>query len=328
MEKNERIIYLDYIKALGLFCVILAHVNAPGWLLQLRSFDVPLLVFVSGYLASKTTLSLSNIQYYKKRFFRLVVPSWIFLCVFFLIVSLFYKSPKVEEIVKGVFFQRDADMVGMLWIIWVYFACALLIPLIKQIKGSKYCFWGILLALIFYELLCCFTDLYEYRIIYMTIFTFIPWGIITYFGFYYDSFTRKTKTSLFITFGILFVLIAVAHYFVDNRFVYTYEYKYPPHLYYFSYACLISVVIFELFRKLKLPNNRIINFVSSSSLWIYLWHILILYVVKSFIENDAYWYIQYFLIIIGSCIVTYVQNRIIKLLVKKKGLSFLKVFLG
>lgn len=51
---RKRYIYIDYLKVLGLLLVMLAHVNCPSPLMQVRSFDVPLLVFVSGFLASKS----------------------------------------------------------------------------------------------------------------------------------------------------------------------------------------------------------------------------------------------------------------------------------
>ena len=49
---RKRYIYIDYLKVLGLLLVILAHVNCPSPLMQVRSFDVPLLVFVSGILVT------------------------------------------------------------------------------------------------------------------------------------------------------------------------------------------------------------------------------------------------------------------------------------
>lgn len=53
---RKRYIYIDYLKVLGLLLVILAHVNCPSPLMQVRSFDVPLLVFVSGFWHQKAIL--------------------------------------------------------------------------------------------------------------------------------------------------------------------------------------------------------------------------------------------------------------------------------
>ena len=84
----------------------------------------------------------------------------------------------------------------------------------------------------------------------------------------------------------------------------------------------------EVFRSLKLKENRVIKFISGSSLWIYLWHILALYVVKSFITNDDLWLLQYLAIIVISVVITYIQNIIVEKLMEIYNMKFLKVFLG
>ena len=50
--KRERgIVFIDYLKALGLLLIILAHTCDNQIILNLRVFDVPLMVVVSGFLA-------------------------------------------------------------------------------------------------------------------------------------------------------------------------------------------------------------------------------------------------------------------------------------
>ena len=51
MSNNNRIAYVDFLKIIGLSCIILAHVNPPAWIMMLRSFDVPLMVIISSILA-------------------------------------------------------------------------------------------------------------------------------------------------------------------------------------------------------------------------------------------------------------------------------------
>ena len=81
-------------------------------------------------------------------------------------------------------------------------------------------------------------------------------------------------------------------------------------------------------QNMKLRENRVISFVSKSSLWIYLWHILILYVVKSLIENDNLWLVQYAAIVVLSVVVTLIQNLIVNKMLSKYPIDFLKIFLG
>jgi fucose 4-O-acetylase-like acetyltransferase len=58
----------DVLRIIGLLCIILAHTNPSGILFQLRNFDVPLMVMVSGavfgYSASNNKLP--YLKYAKK----------------------------------------------------------------------------------------------------------------------------------------------------------------------------------------------------------------------------------------------------------------------
>ena len=49
--ENNRVIFIDYLKVIGLLCIILAHICTDATILQIRNFDVPLMVLISGYLA-------------------------------------------------------------------------------------------------------------------------------------------------------------------------------------------------------------------------------------------------------------------------------------
>ena len=112
-----RLYHIDRLKVLGLMLVILAHVDLPIWLAQIRSFDVPLLVFVSAYLARKSYKNCNICGYYRKRFFRLAVPAWIFAIVFWIVQSVVLTPPTLVDVLKGITFQRDTNMLGMLWVI-------------------------------------------------------------------------------------------------------------------------------------------------------------------------------------------------------------------
>jgi fucose 4-O-acetylase-like acetyltransferase len=40
--------YVDFLRALGLLLIFVAHTQAPDILARIRTFDVPLMVFISG----------------------------------------------------------------------------------------------------------------------------------------------------------------------------------------------------------------------------------------------------------------------------------------
>ena len=45
---KKRDYQIDILRAIALFCIICAHVSPPSLLIQFRSFDVPMMVFLSG----------------------------------------------------------------------------------------------------------------------------------------------------------------------------------------------------------------------------------------------------------------------------------------
>lgn len=78
--KREK--YIDVLKVIGLLGIILAHVQPPEVLFQLRNFDVVLMILVSAYLGLQSKKSEKLISYLIKRFKRLVIPTWIFISFF------------------------------------------------------------------------------------------------------------------------------------------------------------------------------------------------------------------------------------------------------
>ena len=69
MGYEERNYGIDFLKTLGLLLIILAHISAPQWINQIRNFDVPLMVFLSGCLSrGSVARSSSYFSYVKKTF--------------------------------------------------------------------------------------------------------------------------------------------------------------------------------------------------------------------------------------------------------------------
>ncbi|MBK4119350.1 hypothetical protein JHE03_24015 [Pluralibacter gergoviae] len=88
MSRNTK---MDLMRCMGIMLIILAHVDPPNTLFQLQTFDVPMMVFVSGmsyYCSGKTSIKIK--PYVISRFKRLVLPVWFFLLVFFPTIALFH----------------------------------------------------------------------------------------------------------------------------------------------------------------------------------------------------------------------------------------------
>jgi hypothetical protein len=83
----------------------------------------------------------------------------------------------------------------------------------------------------------------------------------------------------------LLVFIILAAYHNDGSgFVQTQEFKYPPRAYYISYAFFaLNTVYLLVLRFGEMVEGRgIVLWLSDHSLWIYLWHIAAIYLLRLF----------------------------------------------
>lgn len=333
MKIVERLIYADYLKFLGLVLVILAHVNAPAMLQQFRSFDVPLMVFISVVLALQNNKIDMNVDgstwiYIKKRSERLVIPTYIFLAFFLSAMTISGHFPGWCNIIKSFFFQRDCSLAGYVWVIWIFLIVSICISLLKEhICSIK--IKTIMISIILYELLCSYTELSEYRIAYYTIFTIFPWGVWTYFCFYYVQAPTQIRNKMFFIALILYVFGAVYLISTTGAYVYTSSFKYPARSYYFLFAFLIIHIVFCLVVKysIRLPKLEFIIFCSRNSLWIYLWHIFFLAIYK-YIFRISSWELEYFLVLVSSIAIMSIQVFIINHTKKLYNSRFKKYLLG
>ena len=137
-DTNKRLYYIDFLKFLGLTGIIIAHVGAPDWLLMLRSFDVPLMVIISSLLAQKSfdksNGSLKSIsRYYISRIKRLVIPTWIFLLIYFIIKYIVTKEFLGIKYYAATFLLTRYGF-GYVWIILIYLYSCMLIPVFNKMK--------------------------------------------------------------------------------------------------------------------------------------------------------------------------------------------------
>lgn len=79
-----RDISIDILRCIALIGIVVIHCEPESlWLRQIRNFDVPLMVFLSGvsYTLSikdeNTLIDGGYLKYVIKRFKRLILPTWI-----------------------------------------------------------------------------------------------------------------------------------------------------------------------------------------------------------------------------------------------------------
>ena len=336
---TKKILYIDYLKLIGLLCIILAHVCKNQYIMRLRNFDVTLLIIISGFLAidSYERLLKNNkpiFEYYKKRILRLLIPTWTFLIIYFIIIRIVCINDvypySINNIIRSFLLL---DGIGYVWIIRVYLICSFLTPLFyylnNKIKNSKIKIFFLLIVYIIYELFVYYkintlNIIFEYYIAYL-----IPYGIVYIFGMISRKKERKKDIIISITFFFVHILTAIILYFKNNNVIQlTQAMKYPPRIYYLSYGIFVSFLLFFVLKKINLKKFKIIDFCSKSSLWIYLWHIMIIFLLNTY-YNSLNWKIKYIILLIGAISLTFIQNKIIDLLENTKASKkVLQVFRG
>lgn len=335
---KKRDISIDILKFIGLSMIILAHTAmSNNLIMQIRSFDVPLMVLVSGILAVDSYKNESSyFCYLKKRISRLIIPTYIFLSIFFVVTYIFwglkYYPFSLVQVIRTFLL---IDGIGYVWIIRVYILCSMIIPIliIFNEKAEEKTYYSLLIIIyIFYEIIYYFNILNNNIIFEYLIFYIIPYGVIMGLGIKLKRMSKKHIMILSIVFISIFIFIAFLLNFKLSGFIKTSTMKYPPRIYYLSYAIGVSLVLYLIcsLEKVKVfLENPFIKFVSSSSMWIYLWHILYLKIIEWYLGDYFHWGINFIIIYFFSAITVFIQNKVVdNIKANNKNNRIIKYFKG
>ncbi|MBQ0035358.1 MAG: acyltransferase [Firmicutes bacterium] len=328
--ESSRKTYIDFLKFICITCIMLAHVESPDCIKMIRSFDVPMMVMLSSmlgrysyskYIGKKNGI----IIYWKIRAKRLLIPTWSFLVIYFILQIIFGKIRPIQYYIASFALTRLA--IGYVWIIRIYLLSSLLIPLFEKTSKTKKTAFFIVVLYVLYELAYHF-GLDSNAFLDNTVFYIIPYGVISYFGYIYSDIGQKCKTiikySSLVIFAIIFVLLKN----VTGSFQLLEVAKYPPRLYYLSYGVYVSFLLIGICerRQFNFFSNKLIVFVSKHSLPIYLYHILYLN-LYSRVLPETEWFLEFVVVYSMSIITTYISNCIIDYVVAKcPKYDFLKYF--
>ncbi len=318
MEKTKREVSIDILKCIGLLLIILAHCSAPTFIDEIRNFDVVLLVILSGVLAVKSyERSGSGLKYIGKRLIRLIVPTYIFLTVLFILEKIVCIFNPVFPMDKNTILSSYTltNGIGYVWIIRVYILCAISVVILMNIKKYKKII--IISLFIIYEILYYtigdINEFFQYGVYYL-----IPYGLLcVYVGMQAKNWDNKKLLKVTAIFLLVFVIIFTVFYITKNQITKISDYKYPPRLYYLAYGIGISLLLYYLIDRKNILNikeklnNKLISFIGSHTMWIYLWQIFYLNTF-AFVKFEVKWYEKYIYLVVMSIISTYIQSKIVK----------------
>ncbi len=319
---------LDLMRFFGIVLVITAHAEPPNWLFQLRNFGTPLLVAASAltYATIYQSREIKAGPFLRKRLTKLIIPAWCFLTFFF---TLFALSAAVtersfpfsaKEIVTSYTFYSG---IGFVWIFKVYIALAMITPSairFAKLPLSSTAYFGWLLAAYgSFEVAVAWVpkEVLADRSGFLNsvLLTLPPYFLLFLYSL---RLKRLSDRQLLLIGGVGIIVFLIASWYVAETQGFLFpvqKFKYPPRAYYICYGFSAIHFIYFTCRQLdKLASTRPLTWVSENSLWIYLWHILAIYIWRFFewpTEPEMRWFLPHlaFLLVVGIAL-TWVQQHV------------------
>jgi len=292
--------------------------------MEIRSFDVPLMIFISGmsYSISRKN-DVSYAKYFKSRFKRLVVPVWIFLSAFYIAVYVFdidvYRDIMNPKIILSSYILNGF---GYVWIVRVFLLIAIVSPLLVKVSDSltlpKLLLTAISLVFVSsaIHMLIDYNGKISKNILDGFLLPTLSYSSLFMIGYKWREIPKDRKVLMLIStfFAFCFLQWFVVKFFGGEYFNPN-SYKYPPQLFYICYGLMMSLVfyfIFKIFSKRYIFNLPVVVFISSNTIWIYLWHIPI---VEFFLRSGSDFpvIIKYILSFAIPILVTYAQVMAVKM---------------
>lgn len=326
--------YIDFLRFLGLTMIILVHVQPDFTITQLRCFDVPLMVFVSGLTASNKIIG-SYSDYFKRRTKRLVLPVWIFLGFYLTTLYLAQFYILQEQYLTGRMIIRSFllldESIGYVWIIRVFLLVMLVTPILQFLANKTIGVYSIIITLTIWVGVIevvhyCSSYLIPYPIlhdIYINIIQYTcAYSLLFYLGLKVRYLDYK-KLRAVLLFVVLCSIILLGVYYANHGFPLklTPTYKEPPHSYYLVYGVLVSLLLWY-FKPFKKINNSFFVTIGQNTIWIYLWHMPFVLASTLF---DVHWSVKFIFVYSLSVAIFLVQKKVVNSIDN----SFLnKYFLG
>jgi peptidoglycan/LPS O-acetylase OafA/YrhL len=335
---QQRVASFDVLRFLGLAGVILAHVNPPGWVMQLRNFDVVLLVLLSGATAHEAsgqrTAAVAQLSVWRDRFLRLALPTWVFLLFYFGIIALqgmltgggFLFSTR--EVVTSFTF---GDGIGYVWIIRLFILLALVTPWIvawdkrcvSHVRYVMACF-GVLAG---YQLLSMavpntrneWLDFMLHEVLYAT----LAYGAVFALGVRLSRLPVRGVVGMSLLAWVVYFGYGISFY--ENAvWPSTNNFKYPPHGYYLSYGLAAGLLCYVALDRMAWARwvPPVVARWGALTMWIYLWHIFMLYVQSMLTARGlfpAHWAVAFGFVWVMSIIATLLQRRVLTPFVHRRS---------
>ncbi|WP_075182851.1 acyltransferase [Pantoea sp. 1.19] len=333
-QPGQRDFVIDLFRFLGLSLIILAHVFPPNGLFQFRTFDVPLMVFVSGMAFCVSRGGQANIiHYFFSRFKRMVLPAWAFITLLYFVIfplsgGLFDDIATHQQQLSSYKLQGF----GYFWVIRVFLLISLFSVVYKFLldRLSPLALFGLYLltevglSLVFYQ----FGDGVNKespigKLIWQVAFPLLSYGVMFCLGYLYKTGRRDLYAWGGFSLLVMMTMEAWSLSRGHGALLWPQDFKYPPTLFYLSWGIVACAALCALASWLKLQHVRegklkqAVVFISSNTIWIYFWHIPIVEVFRR-VEVTPSVMLKYWLAYTLPVLVVLAQRQLVAVLTRSR----------
>ncbi len=318
---------IDILRVLGTLLVILAHVTPPKIVSEIRTFDVTMLVFISGMSLEYSKVT-NYWTYIKRRFQKLCLPTYLTISI---VLILLYIGGKVlnthlltTSYVMHSFLLIDRNSIGFVWIVKVYIFIAVLTPVIKnlvKLVRNTVIFYVIGFGSIAFATLIM--KIMPYNVItHEYLFYIVQYAMIAAMGLKFVQSNRCEQVNSLVVCIVSFAICQLRY----ESFCPSVG-KYPPQFYYLSYGLMSTVFLYLSLNKIgtRIRNKRgakVISWMSANSFNIYICHIyymwgyFLLDKIMPSLTDKLNWMALYVIVVLGACVMC---NVIVKIMQNVKN---------
>ena len=319
MDKVERIKWVDYLRFLACFFVIMVHVPEIGQGIYEKSYTyisriaVPIFFMMSGYLTLPYNKSITTL--FSKRLSRLFFP-FLFWSILYAILPYFFGDKSFLESMKTILFLPLRLSSSHLWYMYSIIGLTLISPIISpwlRIASQKQIAYFLLIWLItlffpYIKLIDSGIEMNEWNSIY-TLYYFS--GYLGYYllGFYIRKVKLEVHNLKYFAFFIGLIILNFVFVFVFLRYT---NAALEVTRYLTVNVTLFSIGVFMIVKKMSFRKGKLYSIVleiSKKSFGIYLAHELVLrrLILPIFEEMPFYNILSRPAITVSTLIVTYLM---------------------
>jgi putative membrane protein len=316
-ELYQRDSSIDVLRFVGLSLIILAHSAPPDTIFNLRTFDVPLMLFVSG-LTLFNKQPVFSIGVFMHRVLRLVLPVYIFMTIYFIIAVTIQSKGINLNVTKTDIIGTYLLLAGYVWIIRVFLIVGLLTPFLLYLRDhcSAIVIYGIaIIATVVLEVMIKNGVLINNIVVNKYVYYGIGYSVPFLIALKFPQLTLRMQIGTIVMFVILLIACAVFYIKplgIGNLIIFD-RFKYPPQAYYLLYGIVGSLILYMIIVRMKLYKYmEIFSFIGCNTIWIFLYHTPIIQVLTKFTNME--WYVKYIITYSLATILCVIQIKIVNLI--------------